>query len=164
MVKALRFLRTVFDMLKNSLCKIVFIGFIFSLQYFFVSDIWAKTVVTIDEQKQQFLERFQSSILHLWPEGDGVRILTNGEFLGENEYEHITESWINDFHCDIGGMFIQKPDRHVSVKFTLKEIRDDGVILSYESSFDHRSFGKDLITKDKGTFKVLFKNGEEVKL
>jgi hypothetical protein len=58
-----------------------------------------------------------------------------------------TEKWTN-------GFIITMLDHHASATYTIDSIEESGVTLSYETSFDHRSFGKNLITKDRGTFRL----------
>lgn len=54
------------------------------------------------------------------------------------------------------GYKITFPDQHGSKVYTIARIRDDGVLFEYESTFDHRSFRKNLIERDTGTFLLLW--------
>lgn len=56
------------------------------------------------------------------------------------------------------GSTINNPDDHGYTRYTLLKIEDDGVVFKYTSSFDHRSFAKNLIEKDSGTFKIKWKS------
>ena len=62
-------------------------------------------------------------------------------------------SLTNDFTINVGDTFQMAPDHHASATFTLTGIEDNGIVIRYESYFDHRSFGKDLITKDVVEFR-----------
>jgi hypothetical protein len=53
-----------------------------------------------------------------------------------------------------GYRFDSPPDEHAHVTYTIARIDTDGVLVEYESTFDHRSFGKNLITQDNGSFKL----------
>ncbi len=50
------------------------------------------------------------------------------------------------------GESLQRTDHHLNLTLTLKKITDTGANFSYQSKFDHRSFGKNLIEKDQGEF------------
>ena len=50
------------------------------------------------------------------------------------------------------GHTITFPDHHGSKSYTIASISDRGVVFQYKSSFDHRSFGKNLIETDEGGF------------
>lgn len=52
------------------------------------------------------------------------------------------------------GHRIEFPDDHGHTIYTIARIEKDGAVFKYESRFDHRSFGKDLITQDSGSFKL----------
>lgn len=56
----------------------------------------------------------------------------------------------------VGSSFVE-PDDHGHRKYTVLKIEEDGVVLEYFSSFDHTSFGKNLIEEDSGTFKLKWK-------
>ncbi len=47
-------------------------------------------------------------------------------------------------------------DHHASSSYTVSAILPDAVELTYRSSFDHRSFGPDLITKDSGVVRLVY--------
>lgn len=52
------------------------------------------------------------------------------------------------------GHKIEFPDDHGHWTYTIAKVQNDGVVIEYESSFDHRSFGKNLISRDSGSFKL----------
>lgn len=56
-----------------------------------------------------------------------------------------------------GDEFLGLPDDHGSIKYKLLKIDVDGIDMGYESRFDHRSFGRNLITIDKGVVHLLWK-------
>jgi hypothetical protein len=59
-----------------------------------------------------------------------------------------------EFSLEEGQPFRSATDHHGSTKYLLKEVGSDGITIQYESEFDHRSFGPDQITIDRGTFKL----------
>jgi hypothetical protein len=61
-----------------------------------------------------------------------------------------------EFDLAIGDSFFE-PDHHGSTSFTVKEIRPSSVVLSYQVTFDHRSFGKNLISRDDGLVEIPIK-------
>ena len=56
----------------------------------------------------------------------------------------------------VGSSFVE-PDDHGHRKYTVLKIEEGGVVFEYFSSFDHRSFGKNLIEEDTGTVKLKWK-------
>lgn len=55
------------------------------------------------------------------------------------------------------GESIEYPDHHSSRKVTLVNTDDKGAYFKYESSFNHMSFGKNLIENDVGEFFLKWK-------
>ena len=55
----------------------------------------------------------------------------------------------------LGEKFFQ-PDDHGTITFVLKEVNSSGVVIGYEEKFNHRSFGRNLITIDEGEVKVAY--------
>jgi len=58
-----------------------------------------------------------------------------------------TEQWTK-------GFVIEWPDDHGASTYTVENIDEDSVTLSYKTTFDHRSFGRNQISRDQGTFKL----------
>lgn len=56
------------------------------------------------------------------------------------------------------GASLEYPDHHSTRKVTLVKTDDKGAHFVYESTFNHMSFGKDLIEKDSGEFFVPWKS------
>ena len=55
------------------------------------------------------------------------------------------------------GATLDYPDHHSSREVTLVKTDDKGAYFTYESSFNHSSFGKELIEEDSGEFFVPWK-------
>ena len=69
----------------------------------------------------------------------------------------INEQRNNEIHLKIGE-FRNYPGDHGHRKVTLIGTDEAGATFSYESSFDHTSFGRILIEKDEGEFFLKWKN------
>ncbi len=79
--------------------------------------------------------------------GEKVRIRADGRYLdGGNGFVH-------DLTLGLGQGF-SMPDKHAQQKFILKSMKSNGIELTYDVRFDHRDFGKNLITEDRGTIKI----------
>jgi len=76
--------------------------------------------------------------------------------------ELIYPSWTGDFVLRVGESFRARPDHHSSGQYTLKAIEPTGIVLSYDTRFDHRSFGKNLINVNRGELRIPWKNNEVV--
>ena len=53
------------------------------------------------------------------------------------------------------GEMFYSPDHHSMRIFKVKQITPDKLVLSYETTFDHHPFSKDLVTKDSGEIELL---------
>jgi hypothetical protein len=62
--------------------------------------------------------------------------------------------WTGDFTLAVGESFMHRPDHHLSSRYTLKTTNATGVVIEYETRFDHRSFGKNLINVSKGKLRI----------
>jgi hypothetical protein len=67
-------------------------------------------------------------------------------------------AWQKEFTLGAGEKFMSQPDHHASSSFEVVNIKPRGVDLKYVSKFDHRSFGKNLVTTDEGTIEIPFRN------
>jgi hypothetical protein len=82
-----------------------------------------------------------------------VAVLTDGK-LGIYE---VGEKWTTRFVLGMGDRFRTLPDHHAATYFTIQQVNATSVLLRYSSTFDHRSFGKNLITVDEGEVEIQFK-------
>ncbi|MBF0385303.1 MAG: hypothetical protein HQL27_05470 [Candidatus Omnitrophica bacterium] len=64
------------------------------------------------------------------------------------------DTWQSQFSLEIGEQFRQALDDHGSTTFELQAIQEDEVVVKYESTFDHRSFGKNFVTVDTCSIKI----------
>lgn len=113
------------------------------------------TEITYNEEKDWYQEFFAKHLVSAEPVDEKVKIVSDGNFgLRDNE----SGSLVTTFTLANGEEFYGPLDHHASTTFIIKEIEPDGVTIQYESSFDHRSFGKDLITKDIGRVRIKYKD------
>ena len=61
-----------------------------------------------------------------------------------------------EFDLVPGQSFVQQ-DHHSRIRYRVVAIQPSTVLLEYDSEFSHLSFGKNLVTKDKGSFEVSYK-------
>lgn len=74
--------------------------------------------------------------------GEKVSVVSDGQITSGNG--------LKEFVLSVGDKFHNPPDEHAVISYTLKSILPNAIDVEYESNFDHRSFGKDLITIDSG--------------
>ncbi len=68
-----------------------------------------------------------------------------------------SKSWNQDFILGREGEFFLSPDHHLKASFRIESIDSAGMRIRYEYQFDHRSFGKDLISIDSGEIQFNYK-------
>ncbi len=66
--------------------------------------------------------------------------------------QHMT--FVSQFTLSKPGEIFWSPDHHGSAIFTVKQIAPEGLVLSYRTEFDSRSFGKNVISIDEGEIKL----------
>lgn len=96
------------------------------------------------EETKKLLEH---NITNLQPHNNKISINTKG-LLGEKLAIVGTGETLADI-----------PDDHGNMLFTVGKITKEGVYIKYRTEFDHNSFGKNLITIDKGQVFLEFSNG-----
>lgn len=103
-------------------------------------------------QERDFVERFvREHLLHVQRTGaGGVAILTDGHLRAN------ADDWA--FTLGISDT-MRSVDHHAGRRYELAEIGEDGIELVYESTFDHRSFGKNLLSIDRGRIFVPYREG-----
>ncbi|HEX9780996.1 MAG TPA: hypothetical protein VGB20_07270 [bacterium] len=105
-------------------------------------------------KEQEWIERFLDSHCRVVERaGNGARIVTDG-MAGVWEEREGLQDWRTEFVLQVGDAFMSQPDHHAGQRFVLTEIRRDGIVVAYESWFDHRAFGGPGVTIDRGTARV----------
>ena len=101
----------------------------------------------------KFFRRGESS-LSIDETGAHFRLAQNGRglCLGDPSDPNTVQQmeFVTQFTLSKPGEMFWSPDDHGSATFTVKQITPEGVVLSYHTSFDHRSFGKNLESIDEG--------------
>ena len=102
-----------------------------------------RTEVTIDKNPQWHVHFLKARLSAVQREGNQVRL--TGSIYGSPE--PLTRVVSTGFQFDF-------PDDHGTSSYTIARIEADGVVIDYESTFDHTSFGRRLITRDTGSIKL----------
>ncbi len=114
-------------------------------------------------------KHMRSCLRELTGQGDAVHFV-----FPENSYGIMVEttpntnypdlkypSWTGDFVLRVGESFRARPDHHSSGQYTLKAIEPPGIVLVYDTRFDHRSFGKNLINVNRGELRIPWKSRDQ---
>ena len=115
-----------------------------------------QTEVTKNKDKEAETSFFNTHIVSMTLESDKVRFVTDGKLTPVSPAAPANESFI----IGVGERLITSPDEHASTEFTYRGVRDSSALFEYESRFDQRSFGKNLISIDRGEILVSFKTGK----
>lgn len=105
-------------------------------------------------------EYLNAHLITVLPDSGKVRFMTDGS-LGIGNWG---DSWQSEFALGVGEKFQTQPDHHSSSSFEVRGISVKGIVVKYQTKFDHQSFGKDLITIDEGEIEISYKEkSEEIK-
>lgn len=108
---------------------------------------------TVDRQKDQLALHVFTSMATIQKAGDHrVHFTANQAFTSKAAAANDSR----DFILATGESFVQQ-DHHSKVDYKVVAVRPSSVVLEYNSAFSHLSFGKNLVTKDKGSFEVSYK-------
>ena len=118
-----------------------------------------KVEQTTDRENEGLGQFLRKSALSLSIDGNGAhfQMRPNGARfrLGDPEKcEETDAGWKFQLNLCKPGMVIYSPDHHGRKIFTVKRITADGILLEYFTTFDHRSFGENLITQDRGEIEL----------
>jgi hypothetical protein len=111
-----------------------------------------ETIETENKDAETYVKIFDKRLQSLTLERDTVHFLFKKvglSFISDDE-----EGSGFDFKLKQGQTFRSAPGDHESSKYKLLEVGAEDITIQYESEFDHRSFGPDEITIDRGTFKL----------
>jgi hypothetical protein len=115
-----------------------------------------ETKQTNGEQANWLINSLTTHCLKISTNGTKAEIHSDGQYTKGTSRE-------KDFTLACGESFNGPTDHHGSSTIKLAGIEKSGLQLSYEMRFDHRSFGKDLITIDSGTVVLPLKSEQPVK-
>ena len=108
---------------------------------------------TSDKNKEGITTSLNSHFISVVPDSGKVRFISDGS-LGIGSWG---DSWQSDFSLGTGEKFRARPDHHASSSYEVRDINKNGVVLKYQTRFDHRSFGKNLISSDEGEVVIPYK-------
>jgi hypothetical protein len=108
---------------------------------------------TFGQQQSWALNFLNENILSLHRLEDSVAFRTTAK-LGIGQWGY---SWNQNFSLGREGEFFLSPDHHLKVSFRISSIDSTSVQIKYEYKFDHRSFGKELISIDTGEIRFNYK-------
>lgn len=103
-----------------------------------------EVVRSVGSQAQWHAEALRRHFWSLTPDDGGIRIEQDGWF-------HMPPNPLR-----VGDGFQGPPDHHAASRYTILGIETDGVQIEYESTFNHHSFGRNLVTVDTGRITLPF--------
>ena len=103
------------------------------------------------EQASWLVKSLTNHLLEIKDNKNTAQITTDGQYTKGSSRE-------SKFSLAPGESFQGPADHHSSSTMNIIAIDGKGLQLNYEMRFDHRSFGKDLITVDKGSVVVPLKS------
>lgn len=107
---------------------------------------------TVGKNKAGMEQYLNAHFLAVTPDAGKVRFITDGR-LGIGDWG---KSWQREFALETGGKFQAAPDHHSSSSFEVQTIGAQSVLIKYQTKFDHRSFGKNLISQDEGEVEIAY--------
>ena len=108
---------------------------------------------TTNQQQSWSLKFLNENVLSCKRIDDSVAFRTTNK-LGIGQWG---QSWHQSFVLGRDGGFFLVPDHHMKLNFRIASIDSASVHMKYEYRFDHRSFGKELISIDSGEIRFNFK-------
>ena len=114
-----------------------------------------KTETTHNKEKEWIENHLSQHLLSVSFKNKKVCFVSDGQLgIFNNNDPH--KWWITEFSLGKNDSFFGQPDHHAHHEFRILDFNSTHVILEYKSSFDHRSFGPDLITIDVGEIKLFY--------
>ncbi len=111
-----------------------------------------------ENKNREFIENaFPKSLISLSIDSHGAhfKIRPDGRKFVVGDPRTVENYRFNfDFSVSDVGQIFFTPDHHGCVTYTVKEIRNDRIVLHYVTNFDLRSFGKNIRGSDTGDFTV----------
>lgn len=114
-----------------------------------------RTEETREQQSAWLRDRFSECMVSLTPDGaHAVRYRTGNKGCSPLGFD-AGEGGMGTLRLDDT---FSKADHHLSLTWRIEGISAAGVQIGYEARFDHGSFGKDLITIDRGRVRLPYRN------
>ena len=118
-----------------------------------------KTEKTIGKNHAWIVKSLNEHLLSLTGSSNTVKFSFNGEYGIYNQ----NSEWVKEFELKKTESFSAQPDHHTSRELTVLKILKNAVLLGYRDKFDHRSFGKNLITLDSGEIMIEYRESNTSK-
>ena len=113
---------------------------------------------TRGKQQQGMEEFFDRALVRLSRQGNEVSVVSDMSFMSFQVAGQA--GLVTSFRIGEGGSF-SIPDEHSFRKFTVLAIEEQGIRLAYESTFDHRTFGPNRISVDRGVVYLMYRDRED---
>jgi len=98
---------------------------------------------TVNKERDWHVQFLKSRLVAVMPESHKV-VLTGTIFQSPDLQTHVVNA----------GFQFAFPDDHGTKTYTITRIKGDGIVVGYKSTFDHRSFGRNLVTSDEGELEL----------
>ena len=102
-------------------------------------------VETVNGERKQILDFLKRDLRQIEYDDETVRFVSAGRLGIWQDRE-----WTTDFALREGDRFQAQPDHHATIRFEVRRITRHGIDLGYTSMFDHRSFGRNTVSIDRG--------------
>ncbi|NBX02957.1 MAG: hypothetical protein EBR02_02600 [Alphaproteobacteria bacterium] len=119
----------------------------------FYSQLGPKIEKTVNKDSELLQKNLQESLeyLRIDEKGAHLKMLPNRMRLFRDTGDSTRLERLDDYTLQ-SGESIRTLDHHSMLRLTVKSISSSAMVFEYTDTFDHRSFGKDLITMDMGEF------------
>ncbi len=142
--------------------KIIIYIILFVLPISFIScnaESSPKKEFTENQEKNWHSEKLNDNLSKIEYIDNSVHFVSGGRFgiFSKSKEFPNEKDWATDFTLKKGEKFYNQPDHHACIDYEIIDFDKNSVKLKYTSSFDHRSFGNNLITTDKGVIELKYK-------
>jgi hypothetical protein len=115
-----------------------------------------QTDATSNKNQEAMAAFVNAHTITIAPESDKVRILTDGRLIPSSPTASANESFV----VGVGESIKTSADEHAFSIFTYRSARVTSAVFDYETRFDQRSFGKNVVSIDRGEIEVAFRTGK----
>ena len=125
-----------------------FVGFVMNVSRF---DMKTASVTSTNQQLNHYVQLLDERITRLLEVNGKVVFDTTGFYKSLSKFskrDRLTLAPSESFYYFEEG---------ASVQFTVEKIDDDGVVLSYEARRTDRSSGEEIVSADRGSFKMAWR-------
>lgn len=118
-----------------------------------------KTKFTENKEKEWHEKQLNENLETVEDANDSIRFVSTGRFgvFVKSIKFAGHEDLVNDFKIKINEKFYHQRDDHAHIFYELLSFDENQIKIKYTSTFDHRSFGKNIITTDTGIVNLKYK-------